>query len=65
MGLMADSDTHAISFNVWNLNGGPLPGDAIRKIEDAVERAVKSYKKDGVRIMSSTTWGVVVPKEQQ
>jgi hypothetical protein len=47
----------AMSVQLWMVDGGPLPEEAKRAVEDAVERAVLGLFNDGHRILTSTSYG--------
>lgn len=45
-----------VLFSVWNMTGGPVPEEAIAKIEKLVARVFSDFEKhEGVRLVTQTT----------
>ena len=47
--------SRAVEFTVWNANGGPLPEEAVKKIEEAITTATFELFNDGIRVLTQTT----------
>lgn len=50
------STTNFAHITVWNMNGGPIPPDAVKTITDTIEKVVKeTEEKDSVRLLYTVT----------
>ena len=49
--------TNAVQFTVWNATGAPVPEDAIKSLEAAIEKVSLELFNDGQRLLTQTTRG--------
>ena len=53
---MATKTFTAVNINVWNMNGGDVPEEAVKKVERVVEKVLADYDKhEGIRLLTQTT----------
>jgi len=54
-------NTEYVYLTIWNMNGGPVPSDALKALTDAVEGVLKATEdKNGIRLLHS-----VITSEQK
>ena len=47
-------NTDYVYLTVWNMNGGPIPSDALNALTDALEGVLKAVEeKNGTRLLHS------------
>jgi len=45
----------AVQFTVWSASGGLVPENAVKEIEDAIQRSTLALFNDGVRLLTQTS----------
>lgn len=49
---MTAAEKEYFNLTVWNMNGGPVPGDTIKALSEAVEAVLRDFDgKNGVRLL--------------